>query len=103
MARNVEHLVEVHEIATERRNAGLPIWDCRINFADVFHSDELSFEQRRDAIVSRLRSNQWYSENLKLEYIVDYLEDSDYPDEFDYYWDDLYDEADRDRVWIETR
>lgn len=103
MACSIEHLVAVHELAAERRANGLPVWDRRINVSDVFHADEIPFESKRDTIVARLRSHQWYQENSELEDIVDQLEDSDDPDDFDYWWDALYDEADYDRVWIETR
>ena len=59
MPDSVEHRVEMHRLATERRSQGKPIWDRKIRLADVFHNDALTFEQQRDAIVKRIRSSGW--------------------------------------------
>lgn len=34
--------------------------------------------------------------------MVDYLADTEDPEDFDYWWNQLYDQADYDRVWIST-
>ena len=39
---------------------GKPIRVHKINLADVFHNDDLTFEQRRDAIVRRIRATTWF-------------------------------------------
>lgn len=103
MSRTIEHIVETHQIATARRKAGLPIWDGKFDVSDVFHNAELSFEQRRDAITSRLAASAWSRQSRTVEDLADELADVETVEEFGAVWDAIYDEADADRVWIETR
>lgn len=70
--------------------------------SDVFHNEALTFEQRRDYIVARLRSSAWHRDSEAVQEFTDELADSENGDEFDGPWDGLYDEADLDRVWIKT-
>lgn len=39
MPRDIEHLVETHRLAAERRRNGLPMWDRTINIKDIIHRD----------------------------------------------------------------
>lgn len=106
MPDTAEHRAEMHQLATERRTAGKPVWDRKIRLADVFHNEDMTFEQRRDAIVARLRGSNWLKgrdEGDTLVMLVEELADARDADEFDGPWDAIYDEADYDRVWIETR
>lgn len=102
MPRTIESIVESHRAAAALRAAGRPIWAHRINLADVFRNDELSFEQRRDALVRRIRKSPWAKDNYSLGEMLDELADGTTVEDFDYVWDAIYDEADRDRVWIAT-
>jgi hypothetical protein len=73
----------------------------------VFHNDQMTFEQSRDAIVARLRKSPWITERDQSGFdelgdIVDNLADAEDTKEFDGWWGELYDYADRDRVWIAT-
>lgn len=80
-------------------------WKYTINLADVFHSDTLTFEQKRDVIVERLRNSQWFKtkgEFDDLPQFVDELAGTSDEDAFDGVWSSIYDEADADRVWIKT-
>lgn len=102
----VEHKVEMHQLARERQDAGLPVWDRKLRLADVFRNEDMSFEERRDAIVARIRATAWfkgYGEGDDLPQFVEELAGTQTPDEFDGPWDCIYDQADADRVWIETR
>ncbi len=104
MPRDIEHIVDTHRIAQQRRDAGLPIWDRRINLAGVFRNENLTFEERRDAIVRKIRASGWVTdESWSLDNLVEELGDTENVDEFDAVWDAIYDQADIDRVWIETR
>ena len=106
MPDTAEHRADMHRLATERRAAGLPIWDRKLRLADVFHNDDLTFEQKRDAIVARIRATRWfkgYGEYDDLPQFVEELADTQSPREFDGPWSCIYDIADYDRVWIETR
>jgi hypothetical protein len=55
MPATPDHKVEMHQLARSRVAAGLPVWDQKLRLADVFHNDAMTFEQRRDAIVQRIR------------------------------------------------
>jgi hypothetical protein len=102
MPRTVDHIVETHRIARARRDAGQPIWAVRLDVSDVFHNEELTFEQRRDLIVTQLRVSAWHRDSEMVQELTDELADTQNGDEFDGPWDRLYDEADYDRVWIRT-
>ncbi len=81
----------------------MPTWTLTINVADVFHNDDLTFEQIRDTVVQRIRASGWIGEDdHTLGDLVDELGDAADTDEFDAVWDVLYDHADADRVWIAT-
>lgn len=103
MPDTADHRADMYRLAVERRNAGRPVWEYTINLADVFHNDDMTFEQRRDAIVSRIRNSGWPSTgSYTLRQLVDELAEAQDTDEFDGPWDLIYDEADADRVWIQT-
>lgn len=102
MVRSVDHLVETHRLAVERRAAGKPIWAHTLNLSDVYRIEEMTFEQIRDAIVDRIRKHKWFSENEYLEELVDGLSGAEDGNEFDDWFSQIYDIADFDRVWIET-
>ena len=86
-------------------DAGKSVWQHKINLTSVFHNDDLTFEQSRDAIVARIRGSAWFKakdEYDDLVYLVEELADSERAYHFDYVWDEIYDIADYDRVWITT-
>lgn len=77
-------------------------WLLTIDLKDVFHNEDLPFEQKRDEIVRRIRATGWHGDHPWLEEIVDNLAESEDENDFDSWWDELYDVADIDRVWIAT-
>jgi len=106
MPDTAEHRADMHQLVQQRRAAGLPVWDRKIRLADIFHNEAMTFEQRRDAIVARLRASAWFKECDEyddLPQFVEELSETRDVDEFDGPWDCIYDIADADRVWIETR
>ena len=106
MPSTVEHKVEMHQLAQDRKRAGLPAWDRKLRLKDVFRNEALTFEQRRDAIAARIRSNPWFADRDMFDdlvLLVEDLETAEDTGEFDEVWDAIYDIADCDRVWIETR
>ena len=105
MPNKAEHRVEMHRLASERRRQGKPIWGRKINLKDVFRNDALTFEQRRDAIVKRIRNSGWLNDRDEYDELVTLVEElSDTTDTqwFDQVWSLIYDHADYDRVWIST-
>jgi len=105
MPRDIEHIVETHQLARQRVAAGLPVWDRRINIADIWNDATMSFEEQRDALVARIRISGWLvgrNEFDRLVEVVDNLADAEDFNEFNAWWDELYDHADADRVWIAT-
>lgn len=80
-------------------------WKTTVKLQDVFHNDDLAFEEKRDLIVKRIRESNWdfYSENWDaVEEALDNLAESADVQEFDAWWTDIYNYADLDRVWIAT-
>lgn len=105
MPDTADHRADMHVLAQERRRYGLPVWDRRINLADVFHNDEMTFEQIRDAVVAVIRNSGWLDgrdEWDSLVEAVDNLAEAEDDDEFNGWWAEIYDHADYDRVWIAT-
>jgi cell fate (sporulation/competence/biofilm development) regulator YmcA (YheA/YmcA/DUF963 family) len=81
----------------------MPQWDYTIRLADVWKNPEMTFEQRRDVIVQRLRNSRWYKQSeMGLDEVVNDIEAATTVDEFDEAWAELYDAADWDRAWIAT-
>lgn len=106
MPRTVEGIVESHRLASNRRATGRAVWDLTLDVSLWYHNEELTFEQRRDAIVRKIRNSPWPAHNEELEEILAELAEVRDEDEFNFIWDDLYDIADLDpryRVWIKTR
>jgi hypothetical protein len=106
MPNTVEHKVEMRQLARERLDAGKPVWDRKIRLADVWRNEAMTFEQRRDAIVARLRASAWfkgYDEYDELPQSVEEMADAETKAAFNDVMDEIYDIADADRVWIETR
>lgn len=89
----------------------MPHWEYEVNVGDVFHNRDMSFTEKRDEIVKRVKASQWYA---------DYGQDSDSPEYtglydvveglsesatvvvFDTWWHELYDYADEQRAWVIT-
>lgn len=103
MPRSIDHIVATHEAATALRRAGKPIWQHKIDVADIWNSDLPLIPDKRDRIVAKLRASSWFTgcdEFDDLNEIVEELAEADTGHEFDRVWDALYDLADIDRVWI---
>lgn len=78
-------------------------WKHTLYLKDVFHDDDMTLEQRRDAIVARIKAAPfWHGGEWELADIVDELADVDTPSYFDAVWNAFYDWADANRVWVET-
>lgn len=81
----------------------MPTWLHKLNVADVFHNDDLTLAEKRDAICWRIKRSSWAHNDMDLLCLVDQLEESDTVEEFDSAWNDLYDWFDDARVWVITR
>lgn len=79
-------------------------WFHTLDLYDIFHDDEKTFIERRDEIVRRIKAQSWYttSDDMDLLDPVAGLEDSEDEEEFNDYWDELYNWADDARVWLNT-
>lgn len=80
-------------------------WIRIVKLKDVWHNDDLPFEKKRDKIVERIKESGWrditpYPDTFD-ERVADLTASSD-TSEFDSWFNELYDLADSDRVWIET-
>jgi hypothetical protein len=99
-----EHRAAIHEVVVERKRQGKQHWELTIDVSDVFHDDV--FLVARDGVVQKIRESgwlSWYEEYDELPQLVEELSETENGDEFDCVWDNIYDIADFDRVWIITR
>ena len=79
----------------------MPSWNYTLNLKDFFHDEEMSFEQKRDEIVRRIKASKfWSDDKLVLSSIVDDLECASDVYEFDDPWNVFYDYADLERIWV---
>lgn len=83
--------------------AGFP-WAINIDLADVWRAD-IEWTKARDEVVKRLRASDWMdrtTDPLQLEFNILRLEQVTDMDQFDKVWDEIYDLADEDLVWLGT-
>lgn len=81
----------------------MAIWKHTLKLRDVFHDETLTYEERRDEIIKRIkRSTFWDPESWTLADIVNELSECDSEWEFNDEWDRFYDHADEKRIWVET-
>ena len=78
------------------------VWQRTIRLGHVFNNTDLTFEQRRDRIVATLERSGWAVDNPYVGELIDELGEAETPSDFNSVWSAIYDEADSDRVWIET-
>lgn len=81
-------------------------WTLTIDLSEVFHAEDLEFDDKKAKIVHILRTSGWMDRSAvpnmlrtaidNLEHILDVVD-------FDHAWERIYDIADAERVWIETR
>lgn len=86
-------------------------WKAKLDLSGIFYDESMTFIERRDAIVARIRAAGWFKRavadgSAQYDYevggIVDELADTETADDFDIVWDGFYDWADADhRLWIE--
>lgn len=105
MPNTPEHKSAMYAMSQGLRAAGKPTWGEEIDVSDIWRSDALRFEQKRDIFVQRLRASAWVNsldESHRVHELVGTLAIADDVREFDGWLDELYDEADYARVWIKT-
>ncbi|HGY9634327.1 hypothetical protein LU674_001730 [Pseudomonas alloputida] len=124
MPRTIESIVENHRVAAERRAAGKPVWDRKIDIKAILHEDQSNTSNEHAAQVANhigalIRSRvpadwlDWESTDLDedLAHIVEGMEalkPDSYDGEEDFtpltdlnsMLDQLYDWADGKRVWL---
>ena len=109
MPNTPEHKVECFKAAVRLRRQGKPIWAETIDLSKFFHDESLPFKAIRDTTVQLIKASRWWQQRSKP--VLDNQECLDCVeglaqaldgDEFDMYWNEFYDLADRDRVWVKT-
>lgn len=83
----------------------MAVWLETIKLGDVFHNSDMSFEEVRDRVVARIRASNW--EGIAFHWpdvkeAVDNLAETRDTEEFNWWWSEIYDYADQDRVWLDT-
>lgn len=70
-------------------------WKNQLDIADVWRDPDLSWQDQRDEIISRIRKAPWYDAcDFQLLNAVDGLSCAETVEEFVGYW------ADSNRVWV---
>ena len=92
-------------------------WKHKLNIGDIFHNDDLDIVEKSTEISKRI-ANKFpkliddslaiYDEELfdvcwRLGNLVEVAGDDDLTETFDNIWDEFYDWADANRVWVTTR
>lgn len=107
MPRTIEHITEMHRLATERRNTGKRAWAHTVDVSSVWRDfDEEQVNASAQSLAALLKASAWYKaydEFSDLHQAVEELGDADTMEWFDAVWDGIYDLADYDRVWVKTR
>jgi len=80
----------------------MPKWSKTIDLKQVFHNDEMTFVERRDAIVRIIRASGWPDANFDVADLLFALARTENVKAFDEVWQWIYDEADTERVWLAT-
>lgn len=83
----------------------MPHWNKTVNLADVWKNEDLTFEEQVEKIVERIKNSGWrkftpYPHTF--DELIENLEKSETKEAFNDVWEEVYDLADVDRVWIET-
>jgi len=81
-------------------------WLVTIDVADIWRNfQDNGFEQSVKAIIEKIKASRWRSITPypdTFDELLACLEESRDLDEFNGWWNELYDLADSDRVWIST-
>lgn len=104
MSRDPEHAVQVHHIVRERIAQGEPVWAGTIQLRDLMRNEELTFEERRDGVVARLRTSRWVKAMDEMADVVcflDELADTTTREDFEWVLEHIYREMDFDRIRVE--
>lgn len=115
MTRTLESIVDNHRAATERRKAGRPTWDYRLNIRHLIvrlqDDPEASIQEVSKQIASLIRTSAWAKADEKaietrggiiseVMTCAEEFEEVTDEDDFDAILDRLYDLADADRAWV---
>lgn len=80
-------------------------WEHKLDVSNVFHNEDLTFEEIRDAVVRRIKASSFYKaakESMEFEDIVEELGEAETVGQFDFIWNAIYDYADMYDCWIST-
>lgn len=84
----------------------MPHWNISINVKDEWeHFQERGYAKSRDLIVEKIKKSRWRdisASQIRLDDLIEELEESLNVHEFNSIWNELYDLADLDRVWLAT-
>jgi len=84
----------------------MPQWNITIDVSEIWKNfQDVGFEESVKQIVAKIKESRWRSITPyphTFDQLVADLEASTSLDEFNSWWNELYDLADSDRVWIAT-
>ncbi len=117
MPRTVDHIVEMHRLAADRRPEGKPVWAFTVEgVKDALGAfdDHGDFLRSRDEVVAAIKASAWYRQAGEFDDLwevvdemsdvgspdIDWDDDYDEEQHFNACMDRIYDLADWDRAWI---
>lgn len=81
-------------------------WNREVNLIGAYHNDSLTLNERAKAVAERIRKSGWVEDTPYPDTFRDLLAEFEKVEttaEWDNVFSEVYDLADEDRVWIETR
>jgi len=101
-ALELDHLVQTHRAAQERRDRGFRSWDRSLVIQ--LPPREAPFSEMRDRFAAALHASRWYAEHTdELHGLWDEIKDAEDVEHFDDVLSNIYDAADLLRCRIQLR
>lgn len=100
-SKNVEARVAASQAARARIASGKPSWGERIPASAVWRDQTKTWDQKRDAFVGLVKKSKWYQGQEEFSDLRDTIEELEYASdeaEMKYILEDVYDQADVDRI-----
>lgn len=103
---SVEHKVAIHQLVTERKKAGKPVWEYTLDLSFIELDPDKNWEAYRDQVAIAIKNSSWFAakgeQDSELWTLWDEFKDAEDREHGNHVFNALYDEADYDRCWIKT-
>lgn len=100
-----DHRAEMAKIVAERKAQGKSAWERTVNLKGIINNSDMTLLEVRDAAVRAIRASGWVDVRADDEdfiLLIEELEECETKEDFNYLFNEVYNYADYDRVWIAT-